>query len=280
MKQDNNEGLTVEKQYFRDNLYEAILDGLRRKGISEDSVRPEDLSGVDEFHVRGMEVTRELAANAGLSAGTRVLDAGCGLGGPARYLAEQYGCLVTGVDITREYVRTAQQLSKLTGLEGRTTFIAGNVLDLPFAAGYFDAVWTQHVQMNIADKSRFYSELARVLRPGGLLVYYDIFSINHQPVHLPVPWADAPGISHLATLQEFHALLQEAGFAAPDTANQSDEAIHFFNNLLQKMKKGNLQPVSLRLLMGDAIREKQDNLLRNLVEERITLESGICRKIG
>ncbi len=124
--------------------------------------------------MRGVEVSRELAIAAALQPGMRVLDAGCGLGGACRLLADEFGCEVTGIDITGDYIRTATRLSELTKLQHRTRFVQGSVLELPFNDNSFDIVWTQHVQMNIADKKTFYAEINRVLTDGGRLIYYDV----------------------------------------------------------------------------------------------------------
>ena len=78
-----------------------------------------------------------------------ILDVGCGLGGPARMIADEKGCTVTGLDLSQEFINTAKALSKLVNLDSKTTFLKADALDLPFERNSFDIVWTQHVQMNI-----------------------------------------------------------------------------------------------------------------------------------
>ena len=162
----------VEQQYHRKAIFETILDALRQQGIK--NITRKDISAVDEFHVRGAAVSAELAKEAGFTGNSRVLDAGCGIGGPCRMLADEYGCKVTGIDITAEFIRTAGLLSELVGLGNRTDFIQADALQLPFADKSFDFVWTQHVQMNIENKNKFYSEIKRVLTEKGTFIYYDI----------------------------------------------------------------------------------------------------------
>ena len=92
---------------------------------------------------------------AGIDTTSRVLvDVGSGIGGPARYLAESLGCRVVGIDLTAEYCRLAEVLTARTGLADKVEFRAADALDLPFGDGEFDAVWNQHVAMNIADLLR------------------------------------------------------------------------------------------------------------------------------
>lgn len=266
---------TVEAHYTREGLFEAILSALNKAGVDIHAVTRKDIAGVDEFHVRGYEVSRQLAQEAGLKKDSRLLDLGCGLGGPCRMLADEFGCIVTGVDITAEYIRTAALLSELTGLQQHTRFIIADVLDLPFEDASFDAAWTQHVQMNVDNKQRMYNEAARVLVKGGLFVYYDIFSIDHKEVYYPTPWASKPALSHLITRDEHQLLLQKAGLTVQHSIDQTAKGILFFEKLFERAEQKGVPVVSLQLLMGDDYRERVGNLYRNLREGRVMLESGI-----
>ncbi|WP_205510897.1 class I SAM-dependent methyltransferase [Longitalea arenae] len=269
----------IAKHYARDDLYETIIAALGSAGVQAQQVTHKDLSPVDEFHVRGREVSHELAMAAGLQPGMRVLDAGCGLGGACRLLAADYGCIVRGIDISADYIHTAQQLSVLTDLQERTRFIHGSVLSLPFDNNSFDAVWTQHVQMNIADKKAFYTEVTRVLRPGGRFIYYEILSRDHLPLRFPLPWADHTNLSFLVTPQQLHTFLLEAGLQRLQVRDETASAIAFFDSLLTRITQKGLPALGLHLLMGPSAMEKLDNLSNSLIERTIVLESGIYEKV-
>jgi ubiquinone/menaquinone biosynthesis C-methylase UbiE len=94
-----------------------------------------------------------LATAAGLESSTRVLDIGCGNGGPARYLAPTFGCQVIGVDLSSSFVDAATYLTANCGLSDRVTFQAGDALHLPCEDSAFDAVFLQQVTMNIEDRA-------------------------------------------------------------------------------------------------------------------------------
>ena len=269
---------TVEQHYSRTGIYETIIAALKKAGADLDHVTRQDISAVDEFHVRGKEVTMELAAAAGLQPGLQVLDVGCGIGGPCRLFAEEYGCTATGIDITKEYIDAATRLSRLTKLDDRTRFVHGNALDLPFDKGSFDIVWTQHVQMNIGDKKQFYTEIKRVLRKGGRFIYYDIFSNGHQPIYFPVPWATEPSISYLITLPELRNLFQEVGLIITETQDQTKKGIQFFKNMFEQQEKSGPSGPGLSVLIGQGAPERLKNVYRNLQEGKIVLESGLCYK--
>ncbi len=267
----------LEKHYYKEGLYEDILNRLRDLNIDLDSVRRADIEGVDEFHVRGATVSREIAGQINLQ-GLKVLDVGCGLGGPCRMLAEMYDCDVTGLDLSLEFVSTAEKLSQLVKLDHKTKFVVGNATELPFENSSFDAVWTQHVQMNIPDKHQFYSEIHRVLKPGGFFLYYDIFKSNDEEVTYPMPWASTSDLSFLAKTHEMQKILRELGFKKTAKRSETKAGIEFFEALVARLKEFGPPKMGLNLLMGDSTKNKLLNLLDHLKIDALELESGIYLK--
>ncbi len=267
----------IKGHYHRDALYEAIIEKLQSVDIPLDQVSRSDLSKVDEFHVRGAEVSKELANKIDLKH-SKVLDVGCGIGGPCRMLADEYNCDVTGIDLSDEFIRTARKLTELVRLDDRTTFLQGDATSLPFEDASFDAVWTQHVQMNIANKKQFYSEIARVLKPEGKFIYYDIFKKDDGAIGYPMPWADKEAISHLFTLSEKHQILDEVDLTVTHRKDETAAGISFFENLLDKIDHGKDPVLGLNVLMGSTTRVKLGNLLEALKDGKLELESGICSK--
>jgi len=157
----------VAQHYGKGGLLNRILAALGEAGKDIDQLTIDDLAQVDEFHSRRRLATEELAALLAPSAGENVIDIGSGLGGPSRYLAATYGCRVSGVDLTPEFVETATALTTRVGLSDKVDFRVGSALDLPFSDASFDCAWSQNVAMNIEDRPRYYAEMRRVLRPGG-----------------------------------------------------------------------------------------------------------------
>ncbi len=202
----------VTAHYETQALNATILDAIKAAGLDVADISPDDLAPLEEFHTLGRQATVELAELAGVTRGWRVLDVGSGLGGPARLLAARYGVHVTALDLTAAYCDAARMLNELTGLSDLVDVRQGDALDLPFADASFDLVWTQHASMNIADKSRLYSEIARVLTPGGRLAMFDIVAGDVSPIHFPVPWAGDPSISFLESIDQMQSLLLAAGF--------------------------------------------------------------------
>ena len=134
-----------------------------------------------------------------LQPGMHLLDVGSGLGGPARYFARYQGCRVTGIDLTEEFVAVARTLTSRLGMDGQISFQQGSALSMPFAAASFDVATLLHVGMNIADKDRLFSEVRRVVKPGGIFGIYDQMREADGELAFPVPWASVPQTSFVET---------------------------------------------------------------------------------
>ncbi|GMV58193.1 MAG: hypothetical protein AMXMBFR72_13040 [Betaproteobacteria bacterium] len=268
----------VDDHYGRADLATTILQALQAAGKDPDRLAPEDLAPVDQFHSRGIVATLELAERAGLAAGTHVLDVGGGLGGAARTLARRIGCRVTVLDLTREYCHAGALLTARCGLAERVRFECGSALAMPFADAAFDAAWSQHSSMNIADKPRLYGEIARVLKRGGTFALHEIAAGPRAPVHFPVPWARTPEISHLVAPDELRALVVAAGFAEREWIDETDRVLDWFARGAAAAAGGALPPLGLHVLLGPDFGAMFANQVRNLNEERIRVVQGVFER--
>jgi SAM-dependent methyltransferase len=187
-----------------------IEQALRAVGKDPRSLQPADLTSLEDFHTLGRVATARLAELVGVTPQDRVLDAGTAIGGTARFLAREYQCSVTGIDITEEYCDTARWLNQSTGLADLITITHGDVLELPFVDNSFDVIFSQHVQMNVADKAAMYAEARRVLAPGGRLATWDITGDADELI-FPLPWADDPAQSHVVTTADLRSAVNDAG---------------------------------------------------------------------
>ena len=259
------------------DLASQIAESLRSAGKDISRLTTADLAAIDEFHIRDRKATLELAQSLNLSATTLVLDIGSGLGGPARTLAETYGCRVTGIDLTQAFCDAAATLSGWVGLSDRVTFQQGDATSLPFADAHFDAAMTIHVAMNIASKDQMYAEARRVLKRGSRFGVYDILQGEGGEVLFPVPWAREPSISHLATPDAMQSLLTGAGFKIVDVRDSTAESQHWFEAIAARMEQGPAPLVRFRAFLGKDYPQMARNQVNNLRDRRIRTVRYICQ---
>ena len=257
-------------------LAEKIAESLRRAGMNFDELKAADLESIDEFHFRGREATLELAERMRLGEDSQVLDIGSGLGGTARTLAVEYGCHVTGLDLTQTFCEAAAVISGWVNLGKRVAFHQGDALNPPFADNQFDAAITIHVAMNIAAKERLYDETRRVVKPGGIFAAYDILQGEGGDALYPAPWARDPSISHLATPEEMRALLSGAGFKILEVQDSTEESLGWLETRTTRMAQSGPFPITTQILFGGDFDEMIANQRRCLAERRIRTARYIC----
>lgn len=270
-----NDTSKLIRHYGRDDLIAHLSRALNDAGLNHDRVSWADLAALDQFHTRGLDATVELAELAGISPGAKVIDIGSGLGGPSRYLAANFNCTVKGVDLSPEFVGAATFLAIRCGLEGIVEYQCANALNLPFEDASFDIAWSQHVAMNIADRGRLYSEILRVLRPGGRFAVYDVTAGEESELVFPVPWSPGADTSFLLSAEKMRSALLLAGFRVETWADRSQDGIDWFDNRMARASADSSSRLGIQISMGPEFPAMAANLERNLREGRIRLTEAI-----
>lgn len=268
----------VADHYARGDLVAAIRDGLARQGKTESTVTAEDLAPVDEFHIGGRDATEELVRQLTLTESDHVLDVGCGLGGPARQIAARYGCHVSGIDLTRDYVEAGNVLSGWLQLERRVSLQHGDALAIPFADGSFTAAYMLHVGMNIADKSALFAGVARVLQAGGRFAIYDVMRIGDGDLSYPLPWSSASETNAIASPAQYRDALSAAGFEIVSDRNRRDVALDYFAQQRAQVAAAGPAALGVHTLMGVRRPEMVRNMSESIAAGRIAPVEIIARK--
>jgi len=268
-----------DTHYSADDIETRILAALRSVGLDpERRPTPEMLGALDHFHTGGYRASLDLLELSGIRAGDRVLDIGAGLAGAARMLAYSRGCRVDCVELSHDYCAGAELLNRITGLNDRIEVHKASALDLPFPDDTFDAVWMQNVGMNIADKRRLYSEICRVLKPGGLFAFQEMSAGEQAAIYFPLPWASVPADNFLVTSDEMHALLGECGFVAECFEDASDMILS--SPPPASTPAANAAQTQLGLsVFVDNLPEKAGNARRSLQENRVRFVRGVFRTV-
>ena len=269
---------SIADHWATDDVYAVIVSALETSSKPLDSLTVQDLAPVDHFHARGFPATVELGDRLPVKAGDHILDIGSGLGGPARYFAQRFGCTVNGIDVTEPFVEAARKLTALLDLNDKVSFEHGDAHHLPYPDGVFDGAYTQHVTMNIADRPQFFAEAWRVLKPGALFALTEHgLGVTGDPHH-PVPWSDDGSGEWLATPAKTRALITAAGFVDIEIEDTGPKYLEAYRTVMALAERGELPPFGMHLLMGETAPQKIQNAARNIEEGRTHPVQVLCRK--
>ena len=271
----------VNATYGSAHLAERLLTALQDAGHDIRTLGSEDLRAFDELHLMGRQATVQLGKLAGLAHGMRVLDIGSGLGGPARTLAREFGCHVTGVDLSQEFATAATVLSDRVGLSRQVDFHQADALRLPFADRQFDTVCMIHVSMNIADKDALFKEARRVLKNGARLWLWEICQGEAPGFVYPVPWARDPSFSYLVSMAEMIARIEACGFADLQIRDATDQAVQWVRarQASAGSKRDGRPRLDLNLVLEN-FRLKRENISKNLIQGCIRVLCAGAARIG
>ncbi len=254
---------------------------LRSRGL--DPARPsiEDLAIHDQLHSGGLAATRLFVEWVAPAPGSRVLDLGAGLGGTARVLARDHGCVVTALERSRPLHEVGGELTMRVGLEGRVTHVLGDAIAAPHD-GDFELVVIQHVDMHVEDKAALYRGSAEALAPTGRLVWHDWLSGPGGPPVYPTPWSRGGEGSFLQDEVAHRDALRRADFSAVTVADRASETCSWIRRSLTALERALARPVPDE----PALRERRvelerllvasTNVLRNIEERRLVPFFGVA----
>jgi SAM-dependent methyltransferase len=269
---------SIATHWAAGDVYAVIAAALQKAGKDLRTLKVEDLSAVDHFHARGFPATVELADALPVQPQHHLVDIGCGIGGPARYMAQRFQCRVSGIDITPPYVEAANKLTALVGLQEQVRIELGDGHRLPFADAQFDGGYCQHVTMNVSDRPKFYAEAFRVLKPGAFFALTEHGLGPTGDPHHPVPWSNDGGGEYLVRPAETRELLQAAGFTVVEVQDTGPKYLAGYRKVIERAEQGDVPVLGVHLLLGELALDKTRNAARNIEEGRTQPIQVICRK--
>lgn len=261
----------IETEYGSLGLGARILVALEEAGVANDELTLERLAPADHIHGGGLAATIEHASMIPFGPDTRVLDIGCGIGGPARYLATAFECRVTGIDLTADFIEAAQLLTEKMGLQELVDFECVDATNLPYNSATFDVVWSQNVTMNIQDRQGFYDGAHQVLRSGGILTLTEMCQGPNGIPDYPLTWARDPSYSFLATPEQTRKQVEAAGFHITEWREASESRADGARAKAPSKSVGSAQtnPLTIELIRGNDYSTRRANSSRCVLEGRL-----------
>ena len=264
----------VETHYSNTGIVERVLATF----APGEEITPDALAPMDHFHGRGLDATRDLAELLDPQPGEHILDLGCGIGGPARWFAAHFNCRVSGIDLTADYCAAANRLTELTGQIEEVSVVHGNALETPYDDATFDRAYSQNVVMNIPDKTAFYREAFRVLKPGGLLALSNLGEGPNGPPYYPTPWAESEQTSFLTSLEQTRRDLEAAGFDIDSIEDATPRIRPQVVKTLEKFESEGFPARSVYVVLGERLRDLQFNSMRSTRDERMSMIEVLARR--
>ncbi|KAF0303339.1 Phosphoethanolamine N-methyltransferase 1 [Amphibalanus amphitrite] len=214
----------ASQQFLDDNQY-------TRNNI----LRYEKIFGETFVSTGGLQTTQEFCGRLNLSPGQRVLDVGVGTGGSAFFMARQFGCHVTGVDLSKNMVDIAEERRRQLSpeLQSLLEFQVGDVTKVDYPAGSFDVVYTRDTVLHIADKAALYANCLRWLRPAGILLVTDYCQGDRTLSEQFVKYRDQRGY-HLLTVPQYGEVLRKVGFQDVEAIDNSASFLDILRAELDK----------------------------------------------
>jgi len=198
-----------------------------------------------------------------LPRGARVLDAACGTGAAVMLLARRWGADAVGLDFSAENVERARRMAGEAGLGERAAFVTGDVADLPFDDGAFDAVLCECAVSTFADAAAAARELARVLKPGGQLGMSDMAVHGALSERLMLGMAPWTCLAHAMSVEGYQRLFLDSGLRVVGCDDESAALVAMGVDLKRKLVMAGLGQLA-GVLPGQALDVQQ---ARGLIDE-------------
>ena len=172
-------------------------------------------SGSESLPEALIATERMIVDDGKFRAGLKILDVGCGIGGPALNIAAYSGAHITGLDLVKQHIEIARQKAAELDLEDLVSFVLGDAMNMPFPDGSFDCVYLFESGCHTPDKAIFYKECARVLKAGGLFIGLDWMRREHLTLEAEEEYIEPIcrycALPNMITLTELSSYLKDAG---------------------------------------------------------------------
>lgn len=190
----------------------------------------------EQIHIGGHQQSMLMAQQAGITAGSKVLDLCSGIGGGLRFLVKNFKVQGHGLEATDQMIATAQQRTEVEGMADQIEYRQGDVVENPWEDDTFDFIWGEDAWCYVSDRATLLKEAARVLKPGGVIAFSDwmtgpngLSDAEAKRIH------DFMTFPHTESLDSYQQLLTQAGFTvriAEDVCEHFAECIELYLKMM------------------------------------------------
>ena len=229
-----NDSLNIKSMKLYNNV-DRIFNELKEIGkLTSSSLLVEDLTKFDQLHYHGTDAIDIFIEKLEINEKTKILDVGSGIGGPARYIANQTGAEITAIELQSDQNNLAKDLTKKCGLSNKVNHICGDILDYDFKNQTFDAVVSWLTLYHIANHKILLKKLFDLLNPNGFFYTEDITSrINLSDADRKEIKKEIYGI-HLPYFDKYISNLEQNGFKLIFSEDMSSSWTDFTKERIKK----------------------------------------------
>jgi sarcosine/dimethylglycine N-methyltransferase len=235
MSANHSEAVATARDYYNsddaDNFYATIWGG---EDIHIGLYQSNEDAIVDASH-RTVRHMAELLT--GLGPETRVLDIGAGYGGPARYLAETFGCKVTALNLSEKENERDREINRQRGLTNKIEVVDGSFEAIPAADASFDVVWSQDAILHSGNREKVLQEVARVLKPGGQFIFTDPMQADDCPQGVLQPILDRIHLSSLGSPRFYRETAKKLGLNEKLFDEMTHQLVNHYSRVLQETER-------------------------------------------
>ncbi|MDC1375490.1 methyltransferase domain-containing protein [bacterium] len=268
----------VEAFWTRGDIHSRIHSAMTKANLIDKKLEIEELFPIDQYHARGIAATIDLGKRMPIKKHQCILDIGCGLGGPARYYAKEFECIITGIDITPSFVEIGNEFNKITSMSNKVELKVGDGEILDFKSEIFDGAYSQHVTMNVSDRKKFFSEAFRVLKKGSFFAFTEHGLGKEGNPIFPLPWANTEKMSFLLPPEKTISLLKEIGFSNIEIIETGDKYISGYKKLTNPLPKKENPILGIHVIGGESMKERSINSMKSINENRTLPFEVVCTK--
>ncbi len=205
--------------------------------------------GGEDIHIGLYEETKDIfkasratvahMANAipGLNIDTQIIDFGSGYGGAARYLAKEYKCNVTCLNLSDVQNKTNRRLNIEQNLDNLISVVHGSFERLPGPAAKFDVVWSQDAILHSSNRERVIAQAWRALKPGGMMIYTDPMQADGCPPGVLQPVYDRIHLESLGSISFYKEVAEKCGFTNFCKEDMTHNLLTHYSRVLEELEK-------------------------------------------